>query len=86
MKTQTFDEWLEENWEWKDKEKTFFPPGMSAEKAMEFLCIYFIDNGSIAYPASREQIFTEVVGKLLHKYSDKYKKEQKSMCRVSLYI
>ena len=69
----TFTEWLDENWEPNNE----CPPPMDAQVAINFLSDYLIgENWYVALPLSQEQVNTEIVNKILDKFSSRFWKEE----------
>jgi len=71
----TFAEWLDKEWA-KDSEN-ICPPPLEPQQAVNFLKDYLL--GEYWYstmPMSTKQINTEIVYKILKKYSKRFRKEQ----------
>lgn len=67
-------EWLDENWE----EGNMLPPPMDALQAIDFLRQYLLGKDwYVVNSVSVGQVNTEIVHKILLRYSKKYKKEFK---------
>lgn len=67
---RTEEEFYEMNHEYHSETGNIFPKGITAEEAVLILQDHFLGNidGSIAYPASTEQIYSEIVGAILESY------------------
>ena len=72
----TFTEWLNTEWD-KDKDN-MCPPPLNAQMAINFLKDYLLgEDWYSLMPMSTEQINTEIVCRILVKYSRKYRKERR---------
>jgi hypothetical protein len=70
-----FTEWLDTNWQ-KDN---ILPPRLEPQKAIEILKDYLLgEDWYCVMPMHTEQINVEIVDNILHKYSKKYRKEDKA--------
>jgi hypothetical protein len=69
----TFTEYLNKNW----KDDNVFPPGIDAQVAINFLANYLLGNDFYTICPSNEQANTEIVDKILSKYSNEYRKEKR---------
>ena len=71
----TFTEWLNDEW---CKDEDICPPPLDAQRAIDFLKDYLLgENWCSTMPMSTEQINTEIVYKILCRYSKKYRKERR---------
>lgn len=67
---KTEEEFYEMEREYRRETGNFFPKGITAEEAVLILQDHFLGNidGEIAYPASTEQIYAEIVSAVLKRY------------------
>lgn len=75
----TFSKWVEDNWD----ENNMFPPCLEPQVAVNFLIDYLLgEDWYVVDPLGTQQVNVAAVHDILCKYSRKYRKEYRHVCKL----